>query len=50
MVWNGSPFSSYALTEQVFIDGARRFDRGARRALPESDFMLGQPAAPGVSP
>jgi imidazolonepropionase-like amidohydrolase len=50
VVWNGSPFSSYALTEQVFIDGARRFDRGARRALPESDFMLGQPAAPGVSP
>ena len=50
VVWNGSPFSSYALTEQVFIDGAKRFDRGARRALPESDFMLGQPAAPGVSP
>jgi imidazolonepropionase-like amidohydrolase len=50
VVWNGTPFSSYALTEQVFIDGARRFDRGARRALPESDFMLGQPAAPGVSP
>ena len=49
MVWNGSPFSSYALTEQVFIDGAMRFDRGARRPLPESDFMLGQPAAPGVS-
>jgi imidazolonepropionase-like amidohydrolase len=49
VVWNGSPFSSYALTEQVFIDGAMRFDRGARRPLPESDFMLGQPAAPGVS-
>jgi imidazolonepropionase-like amidohydrolase len=50
VVWNGSPFSVYALTEQVFIDGALRFDRSARRALPESDFMLGQPAAPGVSP
>ena len=50
VVWNGNPFSSYALTEHVFIDGARRFERGARRALPESDFMLGQPAAPGVSP
>jgi imidazolonepropionase-like amidohydrolase len=49
VVWNGSPFSSYALTEQVFIDGAMRFDRGSRRPLPESDFMLGQPAAPGVS-
>ncbi|MFM7396730.1 MAG: amidohydrolase [Gammaproteobacteria bacterium] len=50
VVWNGNPFSVYALTQQVFIDGALRFDRTARRALPESDFMLGQPAAPGVSP
>jgi hypothetical protein len=40
----------YALAEKVFIDGATRFDRSARRMLPESDFMLGQPAAPGVSP
>ena len=50
VVWNGTPFSSYALAEQVFIDGALRFDRSARRGQPESDFMLGQPAAPGVSP
>lgn len=50
VVWNRDPFSVYALAQQVFIDGALRFDRGARRAQPESDFMLGQPAAPGVSP
>ena len=50
VVWNGDPFSVYALAEKVFIDGATRFDRSARRMLPESDFMLGQPAAPGVSP
>lgn len=48
VVWNRNPFSVYALTEQVYIDGALRFDRAAPRALPESDFLLGQPAAAGV--
>ena len=48
VVWNGNPFSVYALTEQVYIDGALRFDRTAPRALPESDFLLGQPAYEGV--
>ena len=50
VVWNGNPFSVRALTEQVFIDGAVRFDRSAPRALPESDFLLGQPAIAGVTP
>ncbi len=48
VVWNGNPFSVYALTEQVYVDGALRFDRAASRALPESDFLLGQPAYEGV--
>jgi imidazolonepropionase-like amidohydrolase len=48
VVWNGNPFSVYALAEQVYVDGALRFDRAAPRALPESDFLLGQPAYEGV--
>jgi imidazolonepropionase-like amidohydrolase len=45
VIWNQNPFSVYALTEKVFIDGALRFDRSQRPLLPESDFLLGQPAA-----
>ncbi len=42
VVWNGSPFSSYALAEQVYIDGAQIYDRHDHRLQPVSDFMLGQ--------
>jgi len=42
VVWNGNPFSSYALAEQVFVDGRRLYDRGAPAATPRSDFQLGQ--------
>ena len=45
VVWNGTPFSVYAHAEQVFIDGARVFDRNDPRYQPKSDFMLGQPSA-----
>ncbi|CTP92746.1 hypothetical protein XTALMG727_3874 [Xanthomonas translucens pv. arrhenatheri LMG 727] len=45
VVWNGSPFSSYALAEKVYIDGAQVYDRADRRLQPTSDFMLGQEAA-----
>lgn len=48
VIWNGNPFSVYALTEKIFIDGAVRFERAAPRLKPESDFLLGQPAATGV--
>lgn len=41
VVWNGNPFSAYALAERVFIDGAEVFDRSQRRATPASDFSLG---------
>lgn len=46
VVWNGSPFSSYALAEQVYIDGAEVYDRHQQRLQPMSDFTLGQEATP----
>lgn len=42
VVWNGNPFSSYALAEQVYIDGAKLYDRADPRLHPKSDFLLGQ--------
>ena len=32
VVWNGNPFSVYAHAEQVYVDGARVFDRNDRSA------------------
>ncbi|HJS22179.1 MAG TPA: amidohydrolase [Steroidobacteraceae bacterium] len=49
VVWNRDPFSVYALTDLVLIDGVVTYDR-AKPGVPESDFLLGQPAAPGVTP
>ncbi len=40
VIWNGTPFSVYALAEQVFIDGVLRFDRSHPAAKPRSDFSL----------
>ncbi|MBB1473043.1 amidohydrolase [Luteimonas sp. MC1782] len=47
VLWNGNPFSSYALAEQVWIDGARMYDRNDPSRQPRSDFMLGRGAAAG---
>jgi imidazolonepropionase-like amidohydrolase len=44
VVWNGTPFSVYAHAEQVYVDGARVYDRNDPARQPKSDFMLGQPA------
>jgi imidazolonepropionase-like amidohydrolase len=44
VVWNGNPFSVYALADQVLIDGAVVFDRSQPPPKPRSDFMLGQPS------
>lgn len=44
VVWNGNPFSSYALADQVFIDGHRYYDRSVPSSKPVSDFTLGQEA------
>jgi imidazolonepropionase-like amidohydrolase len=43
VIWNGNPFSVYALAEQVFIDGAVAFDRDHPPLKPRSDFLLGLP-------
>jgi len=50
VIWSGNPFSVYALAETVLIDGVTRFERSARHATPQSDFLLGQPAAMEVLP
>ena len=42
VLWNGNPFSSYAQAEQVYVDGARMYDRRDPSRQPKSDFMLGQ--------
>ncbi len=42
VMWNGSPFSSYAQAEQVYVDGARLYDRHDPARQPKSDFLLGQ--------
>ena len=46
VLWSGNPFSVYAHAEQVYVDGARVFDRGDRSRQPQSDFMLGQGVPP----
>jgi imidazolonepropionase-like amidohydrolase len=40
VVWNRTPFSSYALADQVFVDGVLLFDRAHPPAKPRSDFSL----------
>jgi imidazolonepropionase-like amidohydrolase len=48
VVWNRNPFSVYARANLVFIDGVVRYDREDPSVAPLSDFLLGQPAAPGA--
>ncbi|GAB3730393.1 amidohydrolase [Luteimonas pelagia] len=47
VLWNGNPFSVYAKAEQVWIDGARVYDRNDPSRQPMSDFMLGNGAGRG---
>jgi imidazolonepropionase-like amidohydrolase len=42
VLWNGNPFSVYAKAEQVYIDGARVYDRNDPTRQPVSDFVIGQ--------
>jgi imidazolonepropionase-like amidohydrolase len=49
VLWNREPFSSYALADEVYIDGVLQYDRAHPPAKPRSDFLLGQPATK-VSP
>ncbi len=41
VIWSHNPFSIYAHVEQVFIDGARVFDRDDAGRQPQSDAELG---------
>lgn len=43
VIWNTTPFSVYAKAEQVFVDGAKVYDRFDEKYQAKSDFMLGQP-------
>ena len=47
VVWNRDPFSVYAHAEQVYVDGARVYDRADPSRQPVSDFMLGQQGVQG---
>ena len=42
VLWNQNPFSVYAQAEQVFVDGAKVYDRFDEKYQAKSDFMLGQ--------
>jgi imidazolonepropionase-like amidohydrolase len=48
VLWSGNPFSVYAKADQVYIDGARVYDRNDPSRQPTSDFMLGQSFEGGV--
>lgn len=48
VVWDRNPFSVYARANLVFIDGVVRYDRQDPALAPQSDFLIGQPAAPGA--
>ena len=43
VLWSSDPFSTYALAEHVYIDGALVYDRSNPELWPVSDFELGQP-------
>ena len=42
VIWDHNPFSVYARTERVYLDGAIAYDRSDPRYQPRSDFELGQ--------
>ncbi|BDF94584.1 amidohydrolase [Pseudoalteromonas sp. KAN5] len=42
VIWNQNPFSVYAKAEQVFVDGAKVYDRYDDTYQAQSDFLLGQ--------
>ena len=42
VLWNQNPFSVYAQAEQVFVDGAKVYDRFDEKYQAKSDFLLGQ--------
>jgi imidazolonepropionase-like amidohydrolase len=49
VIWSADPFSVYARTEKVFLDGAVVFDRDDPQRQSTSDFMLGSFVDPHAS-
>lgn len=43
VIWSNHPFSSYALADEVFIDGALMYDRDDPSRQTTRDFMVGMP-------
>lgn len=43
VIWDHDPFSIYARTDRVYLDGAISYDRHDPRYQSRSDFELGQP-------
>jgi imidazolonepropionase-like amidohydrolase len=51
VLWSADPFSVYARADEVFIDGARVWDRSDPTRQPQSDFLLGLlPEEPVTAP
>jgi imidazolonepropionase-like amidohydrolase len=48
VIWSGNPFSVYTLADQVFIDGAMRYDRFDEAVQQTADFEVAQPALEDV--
>jgi imidazolonepropionase-like amidohydrolase len=44
VLWSADPFSVYSRAEQVYIDGARVYDRADPKHQPVTDFETGQPS------
>ena len=44
VIWSGNPFSVYAQSERVYVDGALLYDRRNSALSPRTDFELGQQA------
>ncbi|MGD9799025.1 MAG: amidohydrolase [Parvularculaceae bacterium] len=42
VIWNANPFSVYAKTEKVFVDGALLYDASDPKRSPRMDFEVGQ--------
>ena len=42
VIWNANPFSVYAKTEKVFVDGALLYDAADPKRSPRMDFEIGQ--------
>lgn len=42
VIWSADPFSVYAKTEKVFVDGALLYDASDPKRSPRTDFEIGQ--------